>query len=336
MTYLIIILLVLLSGLFSGLTLGLLQLSKSELQRKINIGDKKAKKVYSIRKNGSLLLTTLLIGNVLVNSILSVFLSSIGTGIMAVILSTVLITIFGEILPQATISRYALNFGSKTVWLVKIFIAIFWIIAKPISLGIDLLLGEEGKYTLKKKELAEIVKEQEDNNESPLDEDEERIMLGALSFSDKSAKNIMTPKSVVFSLDSTKKFNKKMLLKIKNKGFSRVPVYSNDNDHIISILYTKNLIDFDITSDKKVCDLSVNSLLRVDESIKLDKLFNVFIKRKRHIAIIYDEYGTYSGIVTLEDIIEEILSVEIVDEQDTIEDMQKHAKKQIDTKLLIK
>jgi len=334
MTYLIITVLILFSGLFSGLTLGLLKLSKSELQRKINIGDKRAKNVYSIRKNGSLLLTTLLLGNVLVNSILSVFLSSVGTGIMAVILSTVLITIFGEILPQATISRYALGFGSRTVWLVKFFIGLFYIVAKPISLGIDLLLGEEGKHTLKKRELAEIVKEQEDNLESPIDEDEERIMLGALSFSDKCAKNIMTPKSVVFSLKDDKILDKKTLLKIKNKGFSRVPIYSNNNDHVTSVLYAKNLIDIDNNSKKKINDLSTNSLLRVDESIKLDKLFNVFIKRKKHIAIIYDEYGTYSGIVTLEDIVEEILCVEIVDEQDTIENMQKHAKDKIGAELI--
>ena len=94
------------------------------------------------------------------------------------------------------------------------------------------------------------------------------------------------------------------------------------------MLYSKDLIDVDLKANKTTGQLSINSLLRVDESIKLDKLFNVFIKRKKHISIVYDKYGAYCGIVTLEDIIEEILSVEIVDEQDTIENMQKHAKEQ--------
>ena len=334
MEYAILILLVLLSGLFSGLTLGLLSLSKSELKRKIKIGDKRAKRIYPIRKNGTLLLTTLLLGNVLVNSILSIYLTTLGSGIMAVLLSTGLITIFGEILPQATISRYALDFGSKTVWIVHFFIILFYVISKPISMGLDYLLGDEGNETLEKREVAEIVKEQEDNDDSKLDEDEERILLGALSFSDKCAKNIMTPKSVVFSLENVRILDKELLAKIKNKGFSRIPVYNNDNDHIINILYTKNLIGFDVTQNKSVSDLSTNTLLRIDESIKLDTLFNVFIKRKKHIAIVYDEYGTYSGIVTLEDIIEEILSVEIIDEQDTIDDMQKHAKDKIKSDII--
>ena len=153
MEYLIITILVLFSSIFSGLTLGLLSLSKYDLKRKIKLGDKKAKRVYSVRKNGSLLLTTLLLGNVLVNSILSVFLGSIGTGLIAVIISTVLITIFGEILPQAIISRHALNFGYNTIWIVKFFVGLFYFISKPISICLDKLLGEEDKKVIKKREL---------------------------------------------------------------------------------------------------------------------------------------------------------------------------------------
>ena len=122
----IVLILILLSGLFSGLTLGLLGLNKSELERKIKLGDKKAKRVYNIRKNGNLLLCTLLLGNVAVNSALAIFLGSITNGILAGVMATGLIVIFGEILPQATISRYALTVGYHSFWMVKFFIFLLY------------------------------------------------------------------------------------------------------------------------------------------------------------------------------------------------------------------
>ena len=95
MNYVIIILLLSLSAIFSGLTLGLFSLNVSELKRKIRLGDKKAEKVYKVRKNGNLLLCTLLIGNVAVNSTMAIFLGSIATGVVAGLISTGLILVFG-------------------------------------------------------------------------------------------------------------------------------------------------------------------------------------------------------------------------------------------------
>jgi len=113
MTYLIVVFLVLFSALFSGLTLGFFSLNKDDLERKAELGDKQAKKVYKIRKNGNLLLCTLLIGNVAVNSTLSIFLGSLASGFMAGLIATALIVVFGEIIPQAAFSRYALTLGAQ-------------------------------------------------------------------------------------------------------------------------------------------------------------------------------------------------------------------------------
>jgi metal transporter CNNM len=121
MTYLIILILILFSALFSGLTIGLLGLDKSELEIKMKTGDKRAVKIYSVRKNGNLLLVTLLLGNVLVNSILSVYLGDMFSGLIAVLASTALIVIFGEILPQAIFYRHAMSVGVYFVPIVKIF-----------------------------------------------------------------------------------------------------------------------------------------------------------------------------------------------------------------------
>ena len=122
--YLIVILLLLLSATFSGLTLGLMSLNPFDLRRKARLGNKHAQKIYPLRSRGNMLLSTLLIGNVAVNAALAVFLGSLTTGITASLLATGLIVVFGEIIPQATFSRYALRVGAKTIWIVYVFLYI--------------------------------------------------------------------------------------------------------------------------------------------------------------------------------------------------------------------
>ncbi len=325
LTLLIVVLLVALSGLFSGLTLGLLGLDKTELERKIKIGNKKALKVYSVRKKGNLLLCTLLLGNVAVNSALAIFLGNIASGLMGGIVATGLIVIFGEIIPQATVSRYALDVGARTAWLVKVFIFVLYPICWPLSKLLDKVLGDEMPTVWSRKELAEIIKHHEDSTESELDSDEERIILGALSFSDKKIMDIITPRSVVFALEIDTPLNARMLNKIKRSGFTRIPIYEKDIDNVIGILYSKHLIG--MGKQDTVRRLSKErKLFRITLDKRLDTLLDQFIKKKIHIAVAFNEYNEFVGIVTLEDIVEEILKMEIVDEDDKVVDLQKMAK----------
>jgi len=129
MNYLIIIILILFSALFSGLTIGFLGLDKTELERKKNLGDKRAIRIARVRKNGNLLLVVLLLGNVVVNSILSVFLGDKFSGVIAVLVSTALIVLVGEILPQAIFYRHALSVGYYFVPIVRFFIFILYPLA---------------------------------------------------------------------------------------------------------------------------------------------------------------------------------------------------------------
>ncbi|MFC1622486.1 CNNM domain-containing protein [Patescibacteria group bacterium] len=326
MSYLIVTILVLMSGLFSGLTLGLLSLDKNELERKISLGDKKAKKIYAVRKRGNLLLCTLLLGNVAVNSTLAIFLGDIASGVAAGFIATGLIVIFGEIIPQATFSRYALEVGAKTAWLVKFFMIILFPICWPISWVLDKALGEEMQTVYSKKELMKIIEEHEGVKESDVDADEERIIKGALSYSDKTAQQIMTPRTVIYALDINAVLDNELITQIKNKGFTRMPVYQANIDSITGVLYTKNLIG--CKSGTKIKEI-INSkeLVVVDKDTNLDVLLNMFIKKREHMALIKDEYNGLLGLVTLEDVIEEVLKVEIVDESDKIVDMQKLARR---------
>lgn len=325
MDYLIVLFLVLLSGLFSGLTLGLLSLDVDELKRKVSLGNKNAKKVLSVRKKGNLLLCTLLLGNVAVNSALAIFLSDIASGLVAGFIATGLIVIFGEIIPQATFSRYALKIGADTAWIVKIFIVLFSPICLPIAWLLDIFLGKEMPTIYSKKELMKIVEEHESYTESDVDEDEERIIKGALSYSNKTVGEIMTPRTVVYSLSADIILDKKTLNSIKQEGFTRIPIYKDSIDNITGILYAKDLINIKLGSTLKDIHRKEKKII-VNKNLHLDEMFNIFIKSKVHIAFVKDEYQGLEGVITLEDILEEILRVEIVDETDTVVDLQKEAR----------
>lgn len=318
--------LVLLSGLFSGLTLGLLGLDKTDLERKIKVGNLKAKKVYSVRKKGNLLLCTLLLGNVAVNSAIAIFLGNIASGFIAGLISTGLIVVFGEIIPQATISRYALQVGAKTTWIVKIFMFVLYPICWPIAKILDVTLGEEMPTVWSRHELKEIIKMHEDSKHSDLDSDEERIILGAMSYSNKNASDVMVPRSVVFMLQLKDVLTSQAINKIKKSGFTRIPVYDKSIDDIVGVLFAKDLIG--LKSTKKVFDVyKKKAFIRVDHTDKLDLLLNQFIEKKRHLAAVYNEHHEFVGVVTLEDVIEQIFRKRIMDEHDQVSDVRGLTKK---------
>lgn len=320
MDYIITIILVSFSGLFSGLTLGLLSLDKAELKRKISLGDKKAEKVYAVRKHGNLLLCTLLLGNVAVNSTLAIFLGSIASGFIGGVIATGLIVIFGEIVPQASISRYALAVGAQTAWIVKVFIYILFPVCFPIAWILDKALGDEMSTIYSKKELMKIVEEHEGSQQSSVDADEKRIISGALSFSDKTAEQVMTPRTVVYALSLEQVLSQSVLNTIKNKGFTRIPVYEDSIDNVVGLIFAKDLIG--LPAHKTVSDIYRKKFQIINKDMRLDDLLNVFIQTKTHLAVVRDEFGGTSGVITLEDVIEEVLSTEIVDEDDKIIDMQ--------------
>ncbi len=332
MDYIIVVLLVSLSGLFSGLTIGLTGLDKFELKRKIKLGSKKAKAVYSVRKRGNLLLCTLLLGNVAVNSTLSIFLGSIASGLIAGLVATALIVVFGEIIPAATCSRYALQIGAKTVWLVKFFMFILFPVCWPLAKALDKLLGEEVQTIWSRRELKEIVQQHEDSKDSKIDADEEQILLGALSFSDKTVAQILTPRTMIFALDIQTILDEKVVDAIKRNGFTRIPIYKDQLDNIIGILYVKDLIGVGLRV--KVEEVyRQNNLLNVPKNKKLDDLLNEFKQKRTHLAFVYNEYGGLEGLATLEDVVEEIIGSEIVDETDTIVDLRQEAQEKAKIKL---
>ena len=325
MEYAIVFILLIFSALFSGLTLGLMSLSAHELKRKAELGDMNARKVYPVRKHGNLLLTTLLIGNVAVNAVLSVFLGSITSGVVAVVAATILIVIFGEIVPQAIFSRYALALGARVAWLVQVLIWIFYVVSKPIATILDKTLGEELPTVYSKRELAKIIEEHEDAQESDLDEDEERIMKGALTFSDKKVRDVMTPRTVVYAFEEHDIVDETLLDEVRESGASRFPVYREEMDHVVGMLYSWQLIGED-NIGATVGDIAARDVRFIRDDASLDDALRMFLQAKKHLSIVRDEFGGMAGVLTLDDVLEEIIRTEIVDESDKHEDMRAYAR----------
>jgi len=325
MTYIIVGLLVTFSGLFSGLTLGLMGLNTQELKRKKSLGDANARKIYTIRKRGNLLLTTLLVGNVAVNSALAIFLGSLATGIVAGLLSTGLIVILGEIIPQAVFSRFALQFGSKFVWLVRIIIWVLLPVTWPIAWVLNRFLGEELPAIYSKRELIKIIEEHEDSPASDLKEDEERIVKGALTFRYKVVEDVMTPQIAAVSFSVDEVIDKNFIQSVANSGLSRFPVYDGNDDNVVAILYMKDLLG-KRNFGKTVGSIAKNQVQFVSENDTLGTVFDSFLKTRQHLFMVSNEFGDIMGLVTMEDILEEIIQAEIMDEGDKHQDMRKVAR----------
>jgi len=326
MSYIIIVILILFSALFSGLTLGLMSLDTQELKRKMSLGDKNAAKVYHVRKRGNLLLCTLLIGNVAINSTLSIFLGSITSGIMAGLTATALIVIFGEITPQAVFSRFALILGAKTAWLVKIFIFILFPLCWPIAWILDKALGDELATIYSKQELMKIIEEHEVSKQSDVKAEEEKIIKGALTFSDKKVKDVMTPRSAMVILNYLQKIDKDLLRLIEKTGHSRFPVFQDSTDNIVGILYLIDLLG-NKNLNKSVGQVVSKNIFSVEEDKQLGNVFSAFLRTHNHLFIAVNNFGEITGLITLEDILEEIIRSEIIDEGDIVADLRKVAKK---------
>jgi metal transporter CNNM len=312
-----LILLIALSGLFSGLTLGLYSIDKTELSRKTELGDKQAARVQRVRNRGNLLLVSLLLGNVAVNAAISIILGTVASGLVAGLVATGLIVIFGEIIPQASCARYAMVVGYHTAWIVELIMIILYPIAKPIAWVLDKVLGQELRTIWSKRELEHIIRMHEDDPRSAVDADEERILLGALSFSEKKVEQVMTPRKYVYQIQKKTVLNQKQLHEIRERGFTRLPVYAKDPNNIIGVLYAKDLIGVDPDDDRLVEKMMrTTELIHVSRRKKLDGLLNMMIKRRAHLAVVTEKSGKFVGIVTMEDVVEEIIGREIIDEDD--------------------
>lgn len=312
------------SALFSGSTLGLMSLSPFELKRKMKLGDSRARRIYRVRRRGNLLLVTLLLGNVASISATSIFLESLIPGFLAGVVATILITIFGEIAPQAVFSRFAMTMGASTAWFIEIVMFVMYPVAAPLAYILDLALGEELPTIYSRKELVNIL--QEHGKHLEIRSDEERIARGALTFGEKQIEEVMTPRSMVKGIEQDQVLDGVTVADLMKSGHSRFPVYDDSLDHVTGMLYTNQLLD-PANHNQPAKDVADHVVHFVNEGATLDHALNAFIKTKRHLFMVVNQFSEFVGIVSIEDVIEEILGVEIVDEFDKYSNVRAVAEK---------
>ncbi|NWH96893.1 CNNM2 protein, partial [Tichodroma muraria] len=276
--------LLVLSGMFSGLNLGLMALDPMELRIVQNCGTDKekryARRIEPIRRKGNYLLCSLLLGNVLVNTTLTILLDDlIGSGIGAVVASTIGIVIFGEIVPQALCSRHGLAVGANTIVVTKFFMLVTFPLSYPISKLLDCVLGQEIGTVYNREKLVEMLKVTEPYND--LVREELNMIQGALELRTKTVEDVMTPLQNCFMINSDAILDFNTMSEIMESGYTRIPVYEDERSNIMDILYVKDLafVDPDDCTPLKTITKFYNHPVHVVfHDTKLDAMLEEFKK----------------------------------------------------------
>lgn len=308
--------LVLASAICSGLNIAVMSLDLADLRRKAKLGDKQAKRVLPLRKESHLTLASILLTNIAAVSATSLVLDQRLNGWVAGLLSTLLIVVFGEVLPQALFMKNALFWSSLFAPLLKGMIFVTYIVSKPLQILLDNLFPFERAKLQSRRELGLLITEHQADASSELDNDEIEIMRGALALSEKRVREIMTDIRHTYWLTPDTKLDDAKIDEIKEKGFSRIPIFNVALTECYGLLLMKDLVDIDFDERTyTVSEMQLRPTKLVGSMTALDTMFRKFISAGTHMIPVERE-DEVVGIVTIEDLIEEIIGHEIEDETD--------------------
>ena len=323
--YIVIILICLLfSAFFSATETAFTSYSHSKMKTLAEDGNKKAKRVMDLDDKYDKVLSTLLIGNNIVNILASSlatilfikWINETSGPTVSTVVMTLIVLIFGEITPKTIAKERPEGFAMTVEPILKFFIILFTPFTYLFGLWQKLMSKAFKKSEddgMTEKELITLVEEAEEDGK--IDEDESDLIRSAIEFDDIEAIEIFTPRVdvIAISYDATEK----EITKIFNEtGYSRLPVYKGTIDHIVGILHQKDFYSKVFGTGKSFRGIMKRPVF-VTPSIKVSDLLKLFQKSKSHIAIISDEFGGTEGIVTMEDILEELVG-EIWDEHDEV------------------
>lgn len=324
--YVLLAVLILLSALFSGSETALTALSKARIRKLKGEKVKGIELLEGLLENTPRLISTILVGNNLVNILAASVATNIavrvygnlGIGIATGIL-TFLILVFGEITPKT----YAINHPERValfaVWFISALSYVFYPVSRVLIFIANIILKILRQETIKQgpfltaDEIKAMVAIGEE--EGVLEEEERKMIHGVLELGDTIVKEVMVPRTDMVCVSSDQTIGESLEV-AQEAGFSRIPIYEESLDNVTGILYVKDMLDF---VGRGKLGVLVKDLARepyyVPETKRVDELLREFQMRKIHMAIVIDEYGGTAGLVTLEDLIEEIVG-EIFDEYD--------------------
>lgn len=325
----ILVILLICSALISGAEVALFGLSVTEINELSEEDTSNGNIVVKLLDRPKKLLATILIANNAINIAIVLLFSKIGDTLFSdvnqvlfqtvsvrflleVVVATFLILLFGEILPKIYASRNNIVFALFMAKPLKVLDVIFTPLSSPMRSAMLFLQDKLGrkKTNFGVDHLSQAL---ELTSEGDTTKEEQKILKGIVTFGNTDTKQVMRPRIDIFALNEQMKFPE-VLDEIKKNGYSRIPVFSENMDNVLGVLYVKDLLPY---LERKT--FAWMKLIRepyfVPENKKLDDLLLEFQEQKKHLAIVVDEYGGTSGIVTLEDIIEEIVG-DISDEFD--------------------
>ena len=319
---LILFVLLILSGFFSSAETALFSISRTKARHLSKQESKTLKLIHKMKRDPHKLLSTILVGNNVVNvgaasmattlamTVLPHYAVGVATGVM-----TFLILVFGEVFPKSLATRNNIMIAKLVIYPIYYLSLLF----SPIIWFLNFIPKLTGKIkqtpTITEEELKTFVEVVEEEGE--IKEEELELIHNIFELDDTSASEIMTPRADMFVIEADKPINLKEVIE---SGYSRIPVIEEDFDHIIGVVNIKDLFFQYLTTGDK---LDVRQIMTppyfVPENKKLDTLVQQFKTRKNHMAIVVDEHGGVSGIITLEDALEELVG-EIEDETDKEEE----------------
>lgn len=323
-----LIVLLILSAFFSGSETALFSLGKLRLRRMKQGGDPRAGLIERMLARPSRLLISILLGNMFVNilasSLATVLFISLVTRrgeLIAFVSMSVVILIFGEITPKfLAVGRPSL-FASAVVTPLFFFSKLVAPAVRFLEMSTNTIIGLlEGNREARapaptQEELMTVV--ELSHREGIVDRVEREMILRVFEFMDLPVEEVMTPRTEIFSLNVRTRPSKARGL-LKERGFSRVPVYRKSPDNIVGILFAKDLVAKMFASPGTSLKRYLHNPYFVPESKRLGPLLREFQKNRIHLAIVIDEHGTLSGLVTMEDLLEEIVG-EIVDRKERLQ-----------------
>ena len=312
-----------LSGAFSGSETALIALSMARVEALVQEGRAGSSALYQLKKDPSRMLTTILIGNNLVNIGASAMATVIATrefgeagpGI-AVGALTLVILIFGEITPKSMATRYperiSLFAALPLLLFMRLMYPLVWMFGQFTN-WVHRVSGGHGEPTVTESELIGMLGH--GVAEGEIEREEREIIERVFEFNDLKVGDVMTPKGQLFALDGDLSAAEVVPL-VTEQTFSRIPVYEDHPDNITKVLYLRDLLNAIASNQQEVRIGSIaHTPLFVSQYQSLDELFDTFRRNHRHFSIVVDEFGDVRGIATLEDLMEELVG-EIYDESD--------------------
>ncbi len=315
---LVLLILLILSGFFSSSETALFSISRVKARHLAKSQRATDKLIHKMKEDPHRLLTTILIGNNLVNIASASYATALAIIVfpnravgIATIIMTILILIFGEIVPKSVATRNNLLLARLVIY------PIYWLslLLYPAVLLLDFIPKLTGKIkktpSVTEAELITFVEVVEEEGE--IKEEEREFIHNIIEFDDTSASEIMTPRGDMFVVDVDQPLELKTMLQ---SGYTRFPVIEGSMDSVVGTINIKDIFMHQATSSQPITVRTIMSKpYFVPENKKLDSLLRQFKKRKQHIAIVVDEHGGVAGLITLEDVLEEIVG-EISDETD--------------------